>query len=156
MPSSNLSGERRELRRAFEEWVRGLDFPWFLTLNINAPASYRSARRLLKRFAARLDRQLLGPRFSKRKATRTLFIAVPEHEKSNFHYHVLLCIKARGKWTMQDLEKLMMDAWAAEIASGSVWLRGVHDRGAARYTAKDLLKYGHFDEFIISTEFHSS
>jgi hypothetical protein len=50
----------------------------------------------------------------------------------------------------------MTDAWTAEIASGSIWLRAVHDRGAARYTAKDLLQHGHFEEFIMSTEFHGS
>lgn len=151
----NTYKQRHDLRGSFDEWTRGLEFSWFLTLNLNAPASFRSARNILKEFDARLDRELLGARFHKRQEGRTFFIAVPEHEHSNFHYHLLLEILANGAWSRTDLAKLMFEAWRAAIPSGSIWLRGIHDGGAALYTAKDLLKYGHFNEFIISTEFHT-
>jgi uncharacterized protein (DUF1810 family) len=153
MSPPNTPKHRRELRNAFDTWMDDLAFPLFLTLNINAPASFKSARRLLKNFAAKLDRRLLGPRYHKRTDTRTLFIAVPENEHSNFHYHVLMEVNATHAPSMLELETLITAAWEGVILSGSVWLRGIHDDGAARYTAKDLMKYEHFNEFIISTEF---
>lgn len=145
---------RRVLRSAVDDWLLSLDFFWFVTLNINAPANFQSGRRLLKHFGARLDRELLGPRFYKKDIDlRTLFVAVPEHEHSNLHYHVLLKFKAAGDRTRDELERLIARAWGDVIRSGTVWVREIYDEGAARYTAKDLLKSEHFCEFVISTEF---
>jgi hypothetical protein len=156
MPDPNSLKYRRALRSAFDDWVLELNFSWFVTLNINAPANLLSGRRLLRHFGARLDRELLGPRFHKKDiGLRKLFIAVPEHENSNLHYHVLLEINAPGVRTAREVTRLIGRSWSDVIRSGTVWVREIYDEGAAQYTGKDLLRYEHFNEFVISTEFIS-
>lgn len=153
MPDYNSLKYRRARRSAFDAWMLTLEFSWFVTLNINAPATFQSGRRLLRHFGARLDRALLGPRFHKKDiGLRTLFIAVPEHEHSNLHYHVLLKFNAAGDRSRLELERLIARSWGSIIRSGTVWVDEIYDEGAARYTAKDLLKPEHFNEFVMSTE----
>lgn len=150
----NLSSRRR-IRNDFDNWSDGLDCDWAVGLAFNRPCSFQKARAALRSFALILDRILLGPKCLSKESERTFFLAMPEHPDTNFHYHALVKIRAKRQIGWLTLVSAMTRAWTKVAPAGTVHLQEIRDQGAARYAAKDLVKRGHIDEFIISSEFHS-
>ena len=106
----------------------------FVTLVFNRTTTLERALETLDHFHARVDRELLGPRWAKRAARRTRFLAVAENVGSNLHLH-LAVVPADGKslafW------RVSRRIWRDAVPSGNIdmdqWRYGP---GAADYMLK--------------------
>jgi hypothetical protein len=149
--------QRKELQCALRNFITDLNLPLFITINFNTKISKRRAEKILRELHKRLDRKMLGRRFYKRsKEERTFFVAMPEHMKSNYHYHLLL-----RPPTDKELY-FRFNAWfhlMQLVPSASIMIlkpKTADDvRATSFYSCKDSFKAENYDSFILSTQFAS-
>lgn len=155
--------KRKELQRAFRNFLTDLNLPFFMTINFNVnnrpkPLSPEEAKKILNKFHRNLDRRLLGRKFYRvARNRRTFFVAMPEHLNSNLHYHLLVRIPPIPEY-------IFLSAAAYElyqlVPSATLQLTKLASKTDVRmtsfYSCKDLIQEATFENFVISTEFQST
>ena len=144
------------IRKSMIEMLRGMNPEYFVTLNFNWDTNYEAARKTLKAWHARLDRELLGGSWSRKPQNeRTWFVAFAEHFDSNLHWHMLLGL-GDGTDTMR-FEEAVDRCWKKLVISGSVDVQHLDtdkDKACtANYVTKDLWQQRAIESFVLSREF---
>src|SRR5207248_1445517 len=144
---------------------RELGFELSVTLNFNRSTTFNGARHLLGEWAQRVDEKYIGKQWSKDNSHRVFFIAVFENPNRNPHFHLLarlplLCWRRLALSKFKEYgslawhEKTLRDLWVRLVPSGSAYTKAIYDLdGIACYNAKQLIRPGHAETFVISTEF---
>jgi hypothetical protein len=126
-------------RSAYSRWLSDPTLNVAMTLNFNRPVSLTNARNAIGECFGKVDRRLLGTRFTRRRNDRMTGLFVFEHLKSNLHAHGLLRVQPErlerfGEMFPQTQRGLWSDVWAG----GSQWTTDADDpAGFAFYIAKE-------------------
>lgn len=157
-PQHDSYQARRLLRAAFDDWLAEIDADFFVTLAFAQDTELNSARKRLSHWFARIDNQYLGRAWSRAPSDqRTFAIAFPENIRTNLHFHSLLRLPpcARGE-PYARAARTLQSHWFRTDPRGSCDVAILYDQaGAARYAAKQLVRPGYFDHFLLASEFHS-
>ncbi len=150
---------RLRLRKALREKLLDYDFTHFITLASNHQVLTEGRMRsLLKEWDARVNRDLIGPKWTKRPDERLLWLAFPEKMDVNPHWHMVAQIDpaidtatraARTTRLSQTAEKL----WLGLLPQGSFDCQGVESPDVIRYITKMSARERSFDSFIFHREF---
>jgi len=148
--------ERRELRRAWREWLAEIDTDLFVTLSLSENVGVGQARQILRRWLAYIDNHYIGRGWTRRASSeRTKAFIFAESISTNLHYHCLMRLPHRGQ-----LEHLAARAatlerlWRKIERRGTCQVDWVRDSGAARYATKQLVRPGYLEHLILASEFH--
>jgi len=156
---------KKEYQKEMVYWLNQQGFNFFVTLNLNLPnANIQTGFNKLKQFHGHLDRALLGKYWHlKSKNERTLFIAFPEHIKSNLHYHLLVEVKEDK---IMDFRIEAPKAWKKVATSGSIEIGNrvngpildseVDRIKTAWYSTKNIWNDDCRENFVISSQFINS
>ncbi|WP_170343026.1 hypothetical protein [Ruegeria arenilitoris] len=146
---------RNELRRRLCEF----QFDYFVTLASNhKPLGYPRMRELLKQWDARVNREINGPRWSKRPDERLLWFAFPEKLDVNPHWHLIVQVdphvetQTRADRTLQ-LPQIAEKHWMQLLPQGSFDCQGVEDYAIIEYITKVSEREDLFRRFMVSREF---
>lgn len=126
-------------RSAYSRWLSDPTLNVAMTLNFNRPVSLANARSAIGECFGKVDRKLLGTRFTRRRNDRTTGLFVFEHLKSNLHAHGLLRVQPErlerfGEMFPPTQRGLWSDVWVG----GSQWTTDADDpAGFAFYIAKE-------------------
>lgn len=126
-------------RSAYARWLSDPTLNVAMTLNFNRPVSLANARGLIGQCFCKVDRKLLGARFTRRRDQRTTGLFVFEHLQSNLHAHGLLRISPRRLERFAELfPPSQRGLWSDVWPGGSQWTTGADDpAGFAFYMAKE-------------------
>ncbi len=85
-------------------------------------------------------------------------MAVLENQETNLHIHAALRLPTSAMTLGFSEQQLYMEStWRQLVAGGQCHAQPVNDRaGVAHYMAKQLIRPGHVETFILSTEFHNT
>jgi hypothetical protein len=154
--------ERYSQRKQLADWYYVFfcqqDVDLWVALNFNREKSIIGVRHKFGQLLARVDREHLGPRWSRRPADeRAVAIGVIENPQSNIHLHALWRMPGRVRESSNgEQAHSIISHWRNLQPAGSCYIRPVEDFGAARYMSKQLHRFGHIEDCIIlSTEFHN-
>lgn len=136
-------------------------WPWthFVTLALNDPtASTARCRRLIKRWDARANRKLLGPKWLYKPDERLFAFYFLEKPNLNPHWHALVMLDERipgrraeqRRWLEESAECL----WQTLKPSGTFNVKSIYARqGVCGYVAKELGYEVSYREFVVFREF---
>src|SRR4051812_15818245 len=147
---------RHEYRAAFEEMLEGLNVDLFVTLSFSQNMQFARARPLLGQWFARLDNHYLGRGWARRSSDeRSFAIAVPENISTNLHYHCLMRLPGWGRTQTIPASAADLDRyWRRLVPGGTCDVEPIHDiAGAARYVAKQLVRPGYDQHYLLASEF---
>ena len=149
---------RREYRTALEEWLATIDADLFVTLSFAQNARLGSARQPLRRWLSCLDNHYLGRGWARRTSDeRTFAIMMLENISTNLHFHCLMRLPRWGR--TQDIagSATTLDRfWCRIMPRGTGDVALIDDLpGAARYVAKQLVRPGYHEHYLLASEFHS-
>lgn len=123
------------------EWLTKRKYDYMVTFNFNTDGmSERAVKKEIVEWHKRLDRQLLGRRYYK-KRKRTKFAAFVEHFDSNIHVHAML------QWGDDTrLGRVRYRLWAEKfwkglVVGGSIHIQKIRPgtkRRVAGYVTKDF------------------
>jgi hypothetical protein len=145
------------LRAAFDHWLATLDVEFFVTLSFAQNTELGSARKLLRHWFARIDYHYLGRAWCRKSADqRIMAIVFPENIYTNLHYHCLVRLPERARHEAYDqTARVLQQHWRRTEPRGSCDVATIYDRpGAARYAAKQLVRPGYSDHYVLASEFH--
>lgn len=129
----------------------------------DAPVSYETARKALKRWQACIDSAFLGRRWCKQSEDdRLFFFAFPElgrkssRTDNNLHYHLL----ARAPYEHSDFVPCAQRLWVKICPSGQADIQNINDTNddhyrTRNYATKCIMADDGISHFIISTEFQA-
>lgn len=189
---NNSYSQRKQLQTSLgefiEEWqrvrekVHGCEL-FHITLATHQETSIQHARTLLRNWDARMNRAILGGRWSKREDKHCEWIAVLEGRKSDLHWHMVFCLSpalskplrkrvmtpslthrtlsyrvhgvAAHPGSTKHNHGMVADMWR-KVTSG----KGTADtvlinymQGISDYLSKEQHDAFHYDSFITSLEF---
>lgn len=152
--SSLSETELRRLREALRERVPELKDGWFVTLSFNCPATgvEGSPRTALRRFADRVDSELLGTEYFGNPEGYVFFAAVPERRKS-FRYHLLAQFNDGTGMNRRERRVVLRRAWASVVPGGTVDMHRALWR-TCEHASRDFAKAPRLNNVIISTTLH--
>lgn len=141
-------GHDRDFQQTFRGWIKSRQqhYTHFITLASNNPMlRLDAANRLLREWDARMNREIVGPKWTKRPDERCCWIACLEGQASSLHWHILF----RPAWDLPEnqvkrfddkypfgMEGLVADTWHDICKSGSTKTLLIESDGAIRYTTK--------------------
>jgi hypothetical protein len=149
---------RREYRTAFEEWLATIDANLFVTLSFAQNARLANARQSFRQWFACLDNYYLGRGWARRNSDeRTFAIATAENISTNLHYHCLMRLPgAKRNESIADCAATLDRLWHRSVPRGTCDVEPIYDlTGAARYVAKQFVRPGHHEHYLLASEFHS-
>lgn len=126
-------------RSAYSRWLSDPTLNVAMTLNFNRPVSLANARKTIGLCFGKVDRKLLGTRFTQRRDDRITGVLMFEHMKTNPHAHGLLRVQPQrlerfGEMFPPTQRGLWSDVWAG----GSQWTTDADDPAAfAFYMTKE-------------------
>jgi hypothetical protein len=125
--------DRRELRRAYEEWLALVDVDLFVTLSLSKNIGVDHARRKLRLWLAFIDSHYLGARWARRALTeRTRAFIFAESVDTNLHYHCLMRLPYRGQLeSLAERSATLERFWRKIEWRGTCQVDWVRDAGAA-------------------------
>lgn len=140
--SENQSFESRfnmTRRSAYSRWLSDPTLNVAMTLNFNRPVSLANARTAIGQCFGKVDRKLLGTRFTRRRNARTTGLFVFEHLQSNLHAHGLLRVQPKRLERFGEMfPPTQRGLWSEVWAGGSQWTTHADDPGVfAFYMAKE-------------------
>ncbi|WP_170420916.1 hypothetical protein [Ruegeria arenilitoris] len=157
---SHLDFQR--LQHELRCWLRGFRFDHFVTLASNhQPLKYLRMRELLKQWDARVNREINGPRWSKRPDERLLWFAFPEKLDVNPHWHLVVQARSnienltRQERTLQ-LPQIAEKHWLRLVPQGSFNCQDIEDHKVFDYITKVTDRDDLFRKFVVSKEFLKS
>jgi hypothetical protein len=140
------------IRNGLVDWIEQSGCRWCLTLNPNRSHALGTELGIVRQAFADADQLLLGQRFNRVDARkRLLAFVMPEHVKSNLHFHLAVRAGLPGDDAeeRQRIETLA-DCWRARVPSGSFEIeRTTNAHGWARYITKELWRSD--AEFVASS-----
>ena len=140
------------LREQTINWMSRDKWQYYLTLNFNRSVPKWKATNAFGEFCQRLDRQLLGPKYAKYSDRRVLIWGIPEHIRSNIHFHSLMKIDQIIEFSK--LTNVVGKSWTSVVSSGTTDLQKIYDvRPLVRYMTKEFVKPNHFDRIVFSEDF---
>jgi hypothetical protein len=148
---------RREYRDSLTEWLANIEADLFVTLSFAQNARLGGARQSLGQWFARIDNHYLGRGWARRNSDeRTFAIAVPENINTNLHFHCLMRLPSWGQTQdIADRAATLDRYWRRIVPRSSCDVELIYDLpGAARYIAKQLVRPGYLDHFVLAREFH--
>ena len=147
---------RRKYRTAAQRWLAEMDVNFFATLTFRQNVGLLGARKNIEHWLACLDRHYLGRQWWKRpSAERTIGIGLAENVESNLHYHWLLRLPESAKnENAAQRGRTIERFWTQATRGGTCRVVEIRDSGAPRYAAKQLVRPGYADHFILASEFH--
>lgn len=150
-------------REAMRDWLTDKHFTHFVTLTSNNQVLSRELmKKRLRSWDARVNRAIVGPKWHKRYDERINWIAFPEKQNTNPHWHLLLQLlneqiatfDVPGDNGQTPFEKVVASSWISQLPSGSTDVCRIHNKAAAYKYASKSLGYGpHFEDFVISLEY---
>jgi hypothetical protein len=150
---------RREYRTALEEWLATIDADLFVTLSFAQDVRLGSARQLLGQWLARIDSRYLGRGWARRSSDeRTFAVLVPENINTNLHYHCLMRLPSWGRTQgIVDRAATLERFWCRLMPRGTCDVELIYDLpGLARYIAKQLVRPGYSQHYMLASEFHTA
>ena len=129
---------------------------YFITMTFNQPLSLTTTKKILKNFHAAIETILLGKHFYKRKSDRLFSISFIEHIQSNPHYHGYFRVEKRFE---RRFKRYAESAWKDVCQFGGIVVAERHDeqlKKTAAYVKKELFKVNNYENFVVSTDFHSN
>lgn len=156
-PSHSLNGEfgratTTAVRNSLVDWIDQSGCRWCLTLNPNRSLGLGTELAVVRQAFADADRLLLGERFNRVDARkRLLAFVMPEHLRSNLHFHLAVRAGLPGDDTEERRRiEVLADCWRERVSSGSFKIdRTINDHGWARYITKELWRRD--AEFVTSS-----
>lgn len=147
---------RRQLRRAYQEWLAQMDVDLFVTLSLPENTGVGHARRKLRYWLACIDSHYLGARWARRpSAERTEAFIFAESIDANLHYHCLMRLPQRGQsQSLDDRAAILQRFWQKIERDGTCQVDWIRDSGAAKYVTKQLVRPGYLDQIIFANDFH--
>ncbi len=141
------------MQSSARDWLDSFQFNYFVTAVFNCQTSEQSAKSALKKWHSRVDRQLLGPKWScKATSERTFFVAFEEHPDSNRHYHLML--HSNQPTTFEEVAET---TWLKIVPSGALDVQPLATNAdkmrTTAYATKGLWQKQSLNNFIVSTEF---
>jgi hypothetical protein len=145
----------RQCRSAYARWMDDPSLNVAMTLNFNADISLENARKAIGRCFCKVDRRLLGTRFTRRRSDRLTGVFAFEHLQSNLHAHGLLRVKPER---IEEFAKLFpatqRGIWTEVWAPGSQWTTDAPDPARfAYYFTKEQRASSLPDTMIFLEEF---
>lgn len=137
--------------------LRGLDVDLFVTLSFNQTTRIHQARPLLRQWFARVDNRYLGRSWSRRGSDeRTFAVIIAENIDTNLHYHCLMRLPDLGrKQPVAQCAAELDRYWRRLAPGGTCDVESIYDlAGVARYMAKQLVRPGYDDHYVLASEFH--
>jgi hypothetical protein len=150
--------DRRDYRTAMEKWLATVDADLFVTLSFAQDTRLGNSRQLLRQWFARIDNHYLGRNWARRNSDdRTFAILIPENLSTNLHYHCLMRLPNWGRTqNIEDRTATLAQFWNRIVPRGTCDVELVYDPpGVARYVAKQLVRPGYLEHFLLASEFHS-
>jgi hypothetical protein len=142
-----------DLREALRHLQDRIAPTHFVTLATNDPmVSSQRMRGLLREWDARVNRELIGPRWHRRPDERMVWIASPEKLGAAPHWHLVVQILDTQVATFEH-NNILERHWQRLILSGSVHFDRIRDGGAGRYATKDVDLPDNWEMFVSSLEF---
>jgi hypothetical protein len=143
------------LREEAISWMSRDKWQYYLTLNLNRGLPRWKATNAFGEFCQRVDRQLLGPKYAKYPERRVLVWGIPEHIRSNIHFHGLMKIDQIVEFSK--LTSLVEESWKSVVSSGTTDLQKIYDlRPLVRYMTKEFVRPNHFERIVFSEDFWPS
>jgi len=144
------------IKQEMQAFLQAQDWDYFVTANLNRSTNWHGARRLLKDWHARIDSQIVGPRWRQKTSQRTRFVAFYEGAQTNEHWHMLLKLNGKHRDIFSAEAPVI---WQRLVPSGSLDIRPVLTRTdqhrISGYVVKDLWKDMAQQSFVLSEEFCS-
>ncbi|HTI66231.1 MAG TPA: hypothetical protein VL460_01650 [Caulobacteraceae bacterium] len=140
LPNDDFKARFNMTRRsAYSRWLSDPTLNIAMTLNFNRPVSLANARSAIGECFGKVDRKLLGRRFTRRRNDRTTGVFMFEHLKSNLHAHGLLRVQhARLERFSEMFPPTQRGLWSDVWAGGSQWTTdAANPAGFAFYIAKE-------------------
>lgn len=154
----------RELIRTRGELVarlREMEHSYAITLGTNhRPLSTGAMRDVLKSWDARENRILNGPRWAKRPDERIMWIAFPEKQEVNPHWHLLASPDPTGfhdhrAQRYHAFQRSAERTWLRLLPTGTAQCVPLRGENWEFYITKELAKSDRIEHFILSREFQS-
>lgn len=163
MSSSNSTrltrAEREKHRLALREKLLTYKFTHFVTLATNGrPFGEAKMRSLLKEWDARVNRELNGPKWTKRPDERLVWFAFPELFDGNPHWHLVIEVDPAAEsdhraQRYKELPEICEKHWIDLIPSGTVDVKDVYKQGVIMYVTKMSAEKRYFESYILYREF---
>jgi hypothetical protein len=165
--SAHCRPHRPEIGASIPEWLDRWHYDRFITLATNDPSlaihsSNKSGlermRRLLKEWDARVNRKVVGPKWSERPEDRTWGFYFLEKAGSNPHWHGLVQFfppwpESREKYE-SEFDEWAPIYWKQLMPSGSVDIQNIADqRGINEYVCKSAGFAVSYENFVVPDEF---
>jgi len=157
LPDTNFY-KKSVLSPALQTMLLENDPQWHITANFNRDTTIRTGYNKLKTWASFIDRKLFGRNYFKKPTDQRLFFfAFPEigSESEFLHYHLLAKLPEAHHQTFAELAE---PVWLESVPAGSLYVQRIGNgesdlQRVISYDLKDIWKSGHYDNFIISSEF---
>jgi len=151
----NTLDNNNKMRKALQGWIAGGDYNFAATANFNRTTTLDAANKKLVQWQCMVNKKILGRGWQNAAATDRLFyIAIPEHQASNLHYHMVIRIPVMLPKYMLKAQRRMAKLWQVAVPSGAMWISALDDIGdlarVATYATKDLWDGKGIDGFIVS------
>ena len=147
---------RRE-REAVRVWLSDRRFTHFVTLMLNCPYAGRDhVKHRLRDWDARMNREIVGPKWLRRSDRRMQWIAFPEKLEANPHWHLCLEVLPEQETKLGargGLARLVDRVWLDLVPSGTTDTKAWRDDGALRYATKQLDDPRNYEMFVHVQEF---
>ena len=148
--------ERAGIIEMLERW----HWTHFITLATNDMCSIERARRLVRSWDARMNRKMLGPKWTSKPDERLFAFYFPENPETNTHWHALVMLDSqlRGQWLKQHalLVEETQPIWRKLVPSGTSKVLFVTNdvrHRARRYVAKQIDDPLCYSNFVVPREF---
>ena len=148
-----------------EAWLAGFRFDRFVTLAFNDPArrsasialaSHDYQEERLREWDARINRTIVGPRWTQSRVNRIWSFNVLEKPDTNPHWHLLLAFdgSVEQERHAREFDDIVAPTWKRLVPTGSVAnLRIRSQRRVVKYFAKSLGYAKNWDMVIVPDSF---
>lgn len=155
--------EPRRLQRAVTELLSEHRFTHYVTLTTHDPSlSDEGMRGRLRQWDAQVNRELVGPKWSRHKDELTFFFAFLESSRVNPHWHLLLRVDdsplTSKRTDILTLSTCFTCAWKEISPAGTVDVQEIYsmaDKILVNYVGKQLGNMAQYSAFVTPDEFRS-
>ena len=156
--SQRRESDRKKMRLELQNMLRRYDFTHFITLASNhQPLVYQRMRFLLKRWDARVNREINGPKWAARPDERLIWFAFPEKMGVNPHWHLVAQVDPeiempRRAERTKRLPSIGEKHWIKLVPQGSFDCQSIESPEVIRYVTKMSADENHFKKFVLYRE----
>lgn len=154
-------------RNAIRDWMAGMHFTHFVTLTSNNQMATRYFMKdKLRAWDARVNRDVVGPKWQKRIDERVNWIAFPEKFGVNPHWHVLMQLlpeqleELESRCPLEDrlFDDVLRQSWTKFVPSGTVDVQPIRvgrddKKRVYDYVTKSLGHEPNLEDFVMFREY---